>query len=40
MAFVPKDTLVRDAAAAVGLSHGAPNWQLTVGFCVQLGHWF
>jgi hypothetical protein len=32
--------LVLDVAAATRLSHNAPDWQLTAGFCVQLGHWF
>jgi len=32
--------LVLDVAVAVGLSRGAPDWQLMAGMTVRLGHWF
>ena len=33
-------TLVVDVAASAGLSRNAPDWQITTGLTVQLGHWF
>jgi hypothetical protein len=32
--------VVLDMAVAAGLSHATPNWQVTAGITVQLGHWF
>jgi len=32
--------VVLDMAAVAGLSRAAPNWQVTAGVTVQLGHWF
>lgn len=32
--------LVLDVAVAVGLSRGAPDWQLMTGLTVRIGHWF
>ena len=32
--------VVVDFAVAAGLSRAAPDWQITAGVTVQLGHWF
>ena len=32
--------VVLDMAVVAGLSRAAPNWQVTAGVTVQLGHWF